>query len=124
MTINQQQDKNCSMIQQSNVSGFFSSGDNLCGAFIRNGFEWADRLSWIKGAHSFSFGFSIDRQRAEIRNFFLQGSTITFNGNVTGMAMADFMLGTIGAFTQGAGEYKYFRAWYPWAATGKKSLPS
>jgi hypothetical protein len=113
MTVNQQQDKNCSMIQQNNVSGFFSSGDNLCGAFIRNGFEWADRLSWIRGRHSFSFGFSIDRQRAEIRNFFLQGGTVTFGGNVTGMAMADYLLGTIGTWTQGAGEYKYFRATYP-----------
>ena len=101
------------MIQQLNVSGFFSSGDNLCGAFIRNGFEYADRLSWIKGRHSFSFGFSIDRQRAEIRNFFLQGGTVTINNNLTGMAMSDFFLGYIGNWTQGAGEYKYFRAWYP-----------
>src|SRR5215467_14183193 len=113
MTINQQQAKTCSMIQQNSVSGFFSSGDNLCGAFIRNGFEYADRLSWVKGRHNFSFGFSIDRQRAEIRNFFLQGGTVTFTGNVTGMAMADFLLGTVGTWTQGAGEYKYFRAWYP-----------
>jgi hypothetical protein len=113
MQVNQQQDKSCSMIQSNNVSGFFSSGDNLCGAFIRNGFEWSDRLSWIRGKHSFSFGFSIDRQRAEIRNFFLQGGTVTFNPNITGMAMSDFLLGTIGTWTQGAGEYKYFRAWYP-----------
>jgi hypothetical protein len=113
MTVNQQQDKNCSMIQQNSVTGFFSSGDNLCGAFIRNGFEWADRLSWIKGKHSFSFGASIDRQRAEIRNFFLQGGTVTFSPNLTGMAMSDFLLGTIGNWTQGAGEYKYFRATYP-----------
>src|SRR6266478_4192029 len=113
MTVNQQQDKHCSMIQSNSVSGFFSSGDNLCGAFIRNGFEWADRLSWIKGRHSFSFGFSIDRQRAEIRNFFLQGGTVTFSGNITGLAMADFLLGTIGTWNQEAGEYKYFRATYP-----------
>jgi hypothetical protein len=113
MTVNQQQDKHCSMIQSNNVSGFFSSGDNLCGAFIRNSFEWADRLSWIRGRHSFSFGFSIDRQRAEIRNFFLQGGTVTFSGNITGLAMADFLLGTIGTWNQGAGEYKYFRATYP-----------
>src|SRR5215472_12933324 len=113
MTVNQQQSKTCSMIQQNSVSGFFSSGDNLCGAFIRNGFEWADRLSWIKGRHSLSFGFSIDRQRAEIRNFFLQGGTVTFSGNTTGLAMADFFLGTIGTWNQGAGEYKYFRATYP-----------
>ena len=113
MVVNQQQDKNCSMIQQNSVTGFFSSGDNLCGAFIRNSFELADRLSWLKGRHSFSFGFSMDWQRAEIRNFFLQGGTVQFTGNVTGMAMADYLLGTVGIWNQGAGEYKYFRAKYP-----------
>ena len=113
MTINQQQDKNCSMIQQLSVTGFFSSGDNLCGAFIRNGYEIADRLSWIKGKHSFSFGTSIDYQQSDIRNFFLQGGTVAFSPNLTGMAMSDFFLGTIGNFTQGAGEYKYYRNTYP-----------
>lgn len=113
MKINQQQDINCSMIQQLNVTGFFSSGDNLCGAFIRNGYEIADRLSWIKGKHSFSFGTSIDYQQSDIRNFFLQGGTVTFSSNLTGMAMSDFFLGTIGNFTQGAGEYKYYRNTYP-----------
>jgi len=111
MTVNQQ--PNPSMIQQNSVSGFFSSGDNLKGAFIRNGFEWADRLSWVRGRHSLAFGTSIDRQRSEIRNLFLQGGTVTFNGNTSGMAMADFLLGYVGTWTQGAGEYKYFRATYP-----------
>lgn len=103
MTVNQQQNKNCSMIQQNNVSGFFSSGDNLCGSFVRSGFEWADRLSWIKGRHSLSFGTSVDRQRADIRNFFLQGGTVTSSGNTSGLAMADFLLGYIGNWKQGAG---------------------
>jgi hypothetical protein len=113
MTINTQQDHSCSMIQSLNVTGFFSSGDNLCGQFVRNSYEFADRLSWIKGKHSLSFGGGIDFQQADIRNFFLQGSTITFDSNITGMAMANFMLGAIGNFTQGFGEYKYYRAKYP-----------
>jgi len=100
-------------IEQLDVSGFFSSGDNTKAAFIRNGFEWADRVSWIKGRHSASFGFSIDRQRAEIRNLYRQPGVVTFTGNTTGMAMADYLLGYIGDWTQGAGEYKYYRATYP-----------
>ena len=107
MTVNQQQDERCSMIQQMNVTGFFSSGDFLCGAFIRNSFEWADRLSWVHGRHSFSLGFTIDRQWVDFRNLYLQGGTVQFTGNVTGMAMADFLLGTVGTWTQGAGEYKF-----------------
>jgi hypothetical protein len=103
MTVNQQQDKRCSMIQQMNVTGFFNSGDNLCGAFIRNSYEWADRLSLIRGRHSFSVGFTIDRQQVDFRNLYLQGGAVQFTGNVTGMAMADFLLGTVGNWTQGAG---------------------
>jgi len=47
MTVNQQQSKNCSMIQVNNVTGFFNSGDNLCGTLIRSGLEWADRLTHL-----------------------------------------------------------------------------
>ena len=95
------------------VTGFFTAGDNTLGKFIRNGYELADRLSWIKGRHSFSFGFSFDLQRADIRNLFLRPGTVTFSGNVSGFAMADFLLGNIGNWTQGAGEYKYYQAFYP-----------
>ena len=100
-------------IQRLNVSGFFSGGDNTIAAFTRNGFEMADRVSWVKGSHSMSFGFSIDKQRADIRNLFLRPGTATFNGNISGFAMSDFLLGNLGQWIQGSGEYKYFRATYP-----------
>jgi hypothetical protein len=100
-------------IEGVNVSGFFSAGDNTIAGFTRNGFEMADRVSWVKGRHSLSFGFAIDKQRADIRNLFLRPGTATFSGNVSGLAMADFMLGNLGTWIQGSGEYKYYRATYP-----------
>ena len=116
-------------IELMNVSGFFQGGDNTIAGFTRNGFEMADRVSWVKGSHSMSFGFSIDKQRADIRNLFLRPGTVTFSGNITGLAMADFFLGDLGTWIQGSGEYKYFRATYPalyaqddWKVTSRLTL--
>ena len=57
--------------------------------FIRNGYELADRVSWVKGRHSFSFGFSIDKQHVDIRNLFLRPGTVVFNGDVPALDEAD-----------------------------------
>ena len=100
-------------IQRVDVNNFFTAGDNTLAEFTRNGYEMSDRVSWVKDRHSFSFGFSIDKQRVDIRNLFLRPGTATFTGNVSGLAMADFMLGNLGQWIQGSGEYKYFRATYP-----------
>jgi len=128
MTINQGIPE-APFIEGINVSGFFSAGDNTIAGFTRNGFELADRVSWVKGRHSLSFGFSIDKQRADIRNLFLRPGTATFSGNVSGLAMSDFLLGNLGTWIQGSGEYKYFRATYPsiyvqddWKATSRLTL--
>ncbi len=99
-------------IQQISVSGFFQIGDNLEAAFVRNGFEWSNRTSWVAGRHSLQFGGEIARYRVDIANEFRRAGNFVFNGNVTGNAMADFFLGRIGTFDQGTGEYKNNRATY------------
>jgi hypothetical protein len=101
------------VIQSLAVSGFFTSGDFTAGAFIRNGFEWTDRLSWIKGRHSLAFGLSFERQQDLDRNQLGMGGTPTFNGNVTGNAMADFFLGLPASWSQGSGEYKDMLGYFP-----------
>lgn len=99
-------------IQQISVSGFFQIGDNLEAKFVRNGFEWSNRTSWVLGRHSLQFGGEIARYRVDIANEFRRAGNFVFNGNVTGNAMADFFLGRIGTFDQGTGEYKNNRATY------------
>ncbi len=99
-------------ISQIEASGFFNIGDNLEAAFIRNGFEWNNRTSWVRGRHSIQFGGEIARYRVDIDNQFRRAGHFFFNGNVTGLSMADFFLGRIGTFDQGTGEYKDFRATY------------
>jgi carboxypeptidase family protein len=97
-------------ISQIEPSGFFSIGDNLEAKFPRTGFEWANRTSWVHGRHSLQFGGEVNRQRADIANQFRRAGHFVFSGDVTGLAMADYFLGSIRTFDQGTGEYKANRA--------------
>jgi hypothetical protein len=89
------------------VSGYWSRiGDELTAKFPRENWTFGDRVVWVKGQHSISLGFSIDKERADIVNQYRTGGSFTFSGQVTGNALADFMLGRIGSMDQGMGEYK------------------
>jgi len=106
-----------SSISEINVSGFFNIGDNLEAKFVRNGFEWNERLSWVKGRHSMQFGGEVQRYRVDIVNEFRRAGHFVFRGNTgnsrsTGVSMADFMIGALDSFDQGTGEYKNNRATY------------
>jgi hypothetical protein len=100
-------------ISQIEAQGFFNIGDNLEAKFPRTAFEWRNRTSWIRGAHSFQFGGEAARQRVDIANEFRRAGHFVFSGDVTGLSIADFFLGSIRTFDQGTGEYKAFRVTYP-----------
>ena len=99
-------------IQSISVSGYFSIGDNPLGLFVRNGFEFNNRTSWMKGKHSMQFGGEAQYYKAHISNEYRRPSSVSFNGSATGNAMADFMLGDMRTFDQGTGEYKENRVLY------------
>jgi hypothetical protein len=116
-------------ISQIEAVGFFNIGDNLEAAFIRNGFEWGNQTSWVRGRHNLQFGGEIARYRVDIDNEFRRAGHFRFTGDVTGNAMADFFLGRIRTFDQGTGEYKDHRATYSalffqddWKATKRLTL--
>ena len=100
-------------IQSISVSDFFTIGDNLEASFVRNGFEFSNRTSWVHGRHSMQFGAELQYYKVDIDNEFRRAATFSFNGGVTGHAMADFLLGQINVFDQGTGEYKNNRVLYP-----------
>ncbi len=103
-------------IQSIGVTGFFSFGDNLKATFVRNNFTLADDLRWVKGDHSFSFGFHGELSRVDIDNDFLRAGTFSFTADYTNYAVASFLLGKLRNFRQGAGEFKnnrdHFLGWY------------
>ena len=102
-------------IAQIEAVGFFNIGDNLEAKFVRNGFEWSDRMSWIRGRNSMQFGGEIARYRVDIVNEFRRAGHYVFRANSmlgTGHAIGDFLLGQLDSFDQGTGEYKNNRATY------------
>jgi hypothetical protein len=116
-------------IQSIGVSGFFSFGDNLKAAFIRNNFTLADDIRWVKGDHSLSFGFHGELSRVDIDNDFLRAGTFSFTADYTNYAVASFLLGKLRNFRQGAGEFKnnrnHFLGWYiqdNWRVTHRLTL--
>jgi hypothetical protein len=90
----------------------FGIGDNLEGSFVRNGYEFGSKTSWMKGKHSIQFGGEIQYYTVEIINEYRRGGNYTFGTTATGMSLADIMLGDMTRFEQGTGEYKDNRARY------------
>lgn len=75
------------------VTGYFSGNEGAPTRDIASVIQFSDTLSWSAGIHQFSFGFDLYRNRLnEIQNF-NTGGNITYSGQSTGVAAADFMLG-------------------------------
>src|SRR5262249_57560339 len=66
-------------------------------------FAWYDPARWVKGRHSFAFGGAFERARFNQNNLLFQNGTYSFTGDITGNALADFMMGRLRTFTQGWG---------------------
>ena len=67
---------------------------------VNNVYEWRDDLNHIRGNHSLKFGF--DFLRLQKFSFAQNNSegTFNFNGNVTGNAVADLLLGNAFNYTE------------------------
>jgi Carboxypeptidase regulatory-like domain len=85
-------------------TGFFALGDNTEGPYANdnNTLQLLDKFSWIRGKHSFRFGFEYNRQNYnQVGNQFSRGQFV-FQPNATqspsktgGYAFADFLLGDL-----------------------------
>ena len=87
------------------VSGGFTLGSFTNAKFIRNSYDLRDLLNWTKGRHSFSFGGSIEVDQSNIRNTDLENGSFNFTNDVTGLAMASFLLGYQHTFSQTSGDF-------------------
>lgn len=96
-------------VQGVTVAGFFSFSETPFAAFVRQGFSWADDLSWTHGSHQFQFGFSADRSRFDLVNNVLSDGTFSFTADDTNLALASFMLGKMRSFSQGSGQPENLR---------------
>jgi hypothetical protein len=96
-------------VQGISVSGFFSFSESPFAAFVRQGFTWADDLSWTHGHHNLQFGASADRSRFDLVNNVAADGSFTFTSDVTNLALASFLLGNLRTFSQGSGQPENLR---------------
>jgi len=89
------------------VTGGFSIGTNHLGDFDRGDFTVREVVTKIKGAHELRFGGEAVRVRNHIVNTFQMAGNITFNGQLSGDGLADFMFGRASQWRQGGGEFKF-----------------
>ena len=91
------------------ITGGFGIGTNHYGAFDRGDYTWRENLTWIRGGHELHFGVELVRLSNELVNTFQMDGNFSFNGQLSGDGIADFLLGRASAFSQGGGEFKSLR---------------
>ena len=76
------------------TNGFnFGTGGTNPGYFNSNSFQLANDLDWVRGRHQLSFGANWIHTKIETVNNRPSNGQFTFNGQTTGLGLADFMLG-------------------------------
>ena len=88
------------------VTGGFRIRTNHLGDFDRGDFTIREVVTKISGAHELHFGGEIVRIENPIVNTFQMAGQISFNGQLSGDGLADFMVGRASNFRQGGGEFK------------------
>lgn len=92
-------------LQQIQVSGFFTIGDNPKARFTRNNWTLGDDVHWTKGNHTLSFGVHAEISRMDIDSQFQEPGAFNFTADTTGSAIASFELGYLRTLTQGSGQF-------------------
>ena len=87
-----------------NTNGGFSTPYSEYTGEMRRSWGFSDYLTKTVGNHTLSFGADLWHQRARELTFYPAAPIIGFNGYSTGFGLADFLLGRVGTYTQGAGE--------------------
>jgi len=89
-------------------SGFsIGAGGTNPGYFNSKSLQLADDMDLIRGPHQFSVGANWIRTRIETLNNRPTNGQFTFNGQTTGLPLADFMVGAVSSFVQGNPVYDY-----------------
>jgi hypothetical protein len=111
------------------ASGFFSFGTGAQAIFGRNSYTLSDDLHWVKGRHNLAFGVHVELAKVDVDSYFNNNGSFTFNTTNTNSALASFLLGYVGTFQQGNGQYLHdrdqftgFYAQDSWRATNRLTL--
>jgi hypothetical protein len=87
-----------------NVSNGFSTGYYEPSQEIRTSYGVSDTVTKTIGLHTLSFGGDYWHQYAQQTTQFPTQPIVSFNGSYTGFGLADYLLGDVSSFEQGAGQ--------------------
>ncbi|HTF68813.1 MAG TPA: hypothetical protein VK638_39650 [Edaphobacter sp.] len=86
------------------VTNGFGTGYTEPSQELRTTYGFSDSLTKTIGNHTLSFGADLWHQYAKEYTQYPTQPIISFYNSFTGFGLADFLLGDVGGFTQGAGE--------------------
>jgi hypothetical protein len=89
------------------ITGGFGIGTNHLGDFDRGDFTIREVATKIIGGHELRFGGEAVRVRNHVINTFQMAGNFTFNGQLSGDGLADFLFGRASQYRQGGGEFKF-----------------
>ncbi len=112
----------------SNAFGLGGGGNNNA-KYDYTTFQVADDFDMVRGSHQITFGVDYLHQVMEVFNTQYSNGQFSFDGTVTGLPLADFVIGRIGQLQQGADtrlneRNKYFATYIQdaWKASSKLTL--
>jgi outer membrane receptor protein involved in Fe transport len=88
------------------INGFFSAGDaqQPFAHRLNEVLSFTDDFSWVSGRHSWKFGLEVRRDHIVLAYINRPNGNFTFNGQYTGNAAADFLLGFPQQYRQATGD--------------------
>jgi hypothetical protein len=92
-------------IRNFSVAGNFTLGSFTNALFVRNSYGLRDVFAWDKGKHSMTFGYELELDQSIIRNTDLENGSFNFTNDVTGLALAGFLMGYQHTFSQTSGDW-------------------
>jgi hypothetical protein len=111
------------------ISGDFTIGGGY-GPGRNTSYSANDDISLIRGTHQMAFGANLSQWRNHliaITNASIGG--FTFNGQATGLSLADFLVGSVGSFQEKSAHETYMSQWYlgaygadTWRATSRLTI--
>jgi hypothetical protein len=87
-------------------------GSNAQAKFIRNQWQWADDVDWVKGRSHYSFGTEGIYGQMYQNNISDGNGVFTFNGSATNDGLADFMLGSLNSLADSDSQISNLRQKY------------
>ncbi len=87
------------------VAGDFSIGNFTDAIFVRNSAGLRELLTWTKGKHNLTFGYELELDQSNINNTDLENGSFNFTNDVSGISMANFLMGYQHTFSQTSGDF-------------------